>query len=194
MKIKTYSYFNIDIIHKIGIENGLTEKVLDNFKKSLDEIEFDLEVDETTGNCMITHVNNIELNYNDNKENLYIAYFDGASKPNPGLMKVGFLIKDFRGQTIIEGSKNMGRGTNNQSEYLALLEVVKQIIKLKIKNVQIKGDSQLVVNQINSKWKCNNLFLKGLNQQIQGLLTKIPNWSLEWVRRNQNKEADLLSN
>ncbi len=127
-------------------------------------------------------------------EDFHIAYFDGACKPNPGQMKIGFLIKDPNGKNIIEGTEKMGFGTNNQSEYLALLELSKQLVKLKINNVKMKGDSQLVVNQINCDWKCENLFLKRLNLQIQELLKEIPNWSLEWVRRDQNKEADLLSN
>lgn len=130
--------------------------------------------------------------YNLEKEK-YVAYFDGACKPNPGHMKIGFLIKDFNGNVIDKCSKNMGFGTNNQSEYSSMLELVKRIVELKIKDIKIMGDSQLVVNQINGSWKCSNSILSSLKQQVHKFLNKIPKWELKWVKREKNTEADSLS-
>ena len=51
----------------------------------------------------------------------YTAYFDGSAKPNPGMMKIGGLVKDETGTIKGEYSKELGHGTNNEAEYLSLI-------------------------------------------------------------------------
>lgn len=119
------------------------------------------------------------------------GWFDGSSKPNPGKMKIGgYIQKD--GKTIYEFSKDLGLGTNNQAEYLALMNLCTGITILGIKEIDIKGDSMLVVNQINQQWKCKDENIKRLRDKCLRLLDGV-RFNISHVPRNQNKTADSLT-
>jgi ribonuclease HI len=123
----------------------------------------------------------------------YTAFYDGSATPNPGIMRIGGYIQNGAGDTIWTLSKQLGQGTNNQAEYLALLEVTKKLNELNAKNVEIFGDSMLSVKQVNGEWKIKDNTLKNLCKMVKGNLAKIDNYSLCWVRRNENAMADRLS-
>jgi ribonuclease HI len=86
-----------------------------------------------------------------------IVYCDGGASNNPGRAGIGVLIR-FNHQ-VKEYAKEIGEATNNQAEYSALifaLEKIKHLFgKEKIKNLKIilNSDSELVVSQINNKYK-----------------------------------------
>ena len=122
----------------------------------------------------------------------YKAWFDGSSKPNPGIMTIGGYIVDDIGKTLYEFSSEIGEGTNNQAEYLAFINVVEKLREKGIKNVLIQGDSALVVNQVNRKWKTKNPNMKKLRNLALELLEGI-DWELTHVRREENTRADLLT-
>jgi len=120
------------------------------------------------------------------------AYFDGSATPNPGEINIGGCIKN--GDTnIFKFSKNMGRGTNSEAEYLALIEILGKIVSLKIQKVKIFGDSQLIVNQINGRYRIKQDNMKHLSRRAKALLSHIPEWKLSWIKRSKNREADALS-
>jgi ribonuclease HI len=122
----------------------------------------------------------------------YRAWFDGSAKPNPGEMTIGGYIIDENEKIIEKFSHVLGEGTNNRAEYLALVHLTAQIRILGIKDIDIKGDSNLVVQQVNGNWKCRDQYLKQLRDNILTSLRGV-NWTLEHVYRENNKEADLLT-
>lgn len=126
------------------------------------------------------------------KTGVFKAYFDGSATPNPGEINIGGYIKN--GSIVItKFSKNMGRGTNSEAEYLALIEVLGKIVSLHIQKVKIFGDSQLIVNQINGVYRIKQDNMKSLSKRAKALLSHIPEWKLLWIKRSKNKEADALS-
>lgn len=126
------------------------------------------------------------------KTGIFKAHFDGSATPNPGDINIGGYIEN--GDKIIyQFSKNMGHGTNSEAEYLALIELSTKIISLNIKKVEIFGDSQLVVNQINGKFQIKKDNMRNLAKRVRRRLSHIPDWKLTWVRRCSNKKADALS-
>ena len=122
----------------------------------------------------------------------YKGWFDGSAKPNPGIMKIGGYIEDKNGKVIERFSLELGEGTNNRAEYLALVHLSGLIRMLDIKDIDIKGDSNLVVQQINEKWKCKDPHLKHFKDAILFSLRGV-NWTLTHVYRENNKEADSLT-
>jgi Reverse transcriptase-like len=58
----------------------------------------------------------------------------------------------------------------------------------------IRGDSQLVINQINGKYKVKAVKIIALYQKVKSLLSKFKDIKIEWIPRDKNKEADKLSN
>ena len=130
-----------------------------------------------------------------------ILYTDGGSKGNPGPAAAGILICNDKGQIVKKYSQYLGDNlTNNQAEYEAVifgLNKIKLIFgKKKIKGLEIESrtDSELLVSQLNGKYKI-------LDSKIQPLFIKIWNLKLDFkkikfnhIPREKNKEADFLAN
>ena len=125
---------------------------------------------------------------------LYEGYFDGSATPNPGQMKIGGFVK--RVSDNIEVHKysiDLGYGTNNEAEYLSLIELCDKLENLGVKKINIYGDSQLVVNQVNGLWQARDKRMQGFKSNVLKLLSSVPDWTLQHVRRGMNMEADSLT-
>jgi ribonuclease HI len=121
-------------------------------------------------------------------------YSDGASRGNPGMAAIGAVIKDEKGKLISSLSKAIGRATNNQAEYYALITIMKEALKLGVSDVVIHADSELIVKQLNGKWKIKNRELLKLANEARGLLKRFNSYSLDQIPRELNREADNLAN
>jgi len=118
---------------------------------------------------------------------MYRGYFDGASKGNPGPAGAGIVIVNPEGRVIMEYSKELGIRTNNEAEYLALIELLQKALELGIRELEIMGDSQLVINHVFGNWNINMPHLYTLYNQATELLAR-------WIPREKNQLADSLSN
>jgi len=124
----------------------------------------------------------------------FIGYFDGSAIPNPGKMKIGGFLQDSSdGQIVISYSNELGNGTNNEAEYLSLIELLQSALSKGITKIFIRGDSKLVVKQVNGEWKCKKSTLIPLRDKCIELLSKFDQWTVEHVRREFNSEADNLT-
>ena len=127
-------------------------------------------------------------------ESNFIMNFDGCSKGNPGLAGVGAVIYCLDDE-IWSGSLFLGKNaTNNQSEYTGLIFGLQQAIDMKIKTLMVKGDSQLVINQMTGKYKCNSENIIELYKKAKELEKEFEKIYFVHVLRNLNKRADQLSN
>ena len=127
-------------------------------------------------------------------ESNFIMNFDGCSKGNPGLAGVGAVIYSLDDE-IWSGSLFLGKNaTNNQSEYTGLIFGLQQAIDMKIKTLMVKGDSQLVINQMTGKYKCNSENIIELYKKAKELENNFENIYFVHVLRHLNKRADELSN
>ena len=132
---------------------------------------------------------------NDNAVNAYeyILNFDGASRGNPGPAGIGAVIFH-NGKEIWASCQYIGTKTNNQSEYSALILGLKEALTRDIKCLQVYGDSQLVINQINGEYKVKNPCLQDLYKEVQDLQAHFESIVFTHVYREFNKRADQLSN
>ena len=119
---------------------------------------------------------------------------DGASLGNPGQAAIGATIKDEQGRLITSISQRIGKTTNNQAEYRALIAALKEAIRLGAKEVDISLDSQLVVRQINGEYRVKKAALKPLYQQVRQMLSLLEGFTITHIPRQQNREADNLAN
>ena len=122
-----------------------------------------------------------------------VIHADGAAEPNPGPAAIGATIKDEQGRLITTISQGIGRTTNNQAEYRAVIAALEKAIELGAQQVDIKLDSQLVVRQINGKYRVKNAALKPLYQQVKHLQSLLEGFTITHVPRQQNVEADNLA-
>ncbi|MFO7968318.1 MAG: ribonuclease HI [Archaeoglobaceae archaeon] len=125
-------------------------------------------------------------------------YFDGLCQPvNPGgVATYGYVIYQDR-KVVKRGHGVVGEGTgmtNNVAEYTALKKALEWVNSQGIKDkILIKGDSQLVINQLKGKWKVKSQTSKKFVPQIKKLL-KDREVELMWISREENVEADRLCN
>jgi len=123
-----------------------------------------------------------------------IIHADGASRGNPGPAAIGATIEGEAGQRLASISQRIGRATNNQAEYRALIVVLKEAIKLGTSEADIYLDSELVVRQVNGKYRVKNTALKPLYQEVKRLQGLLRGSVVSHIPRQQNTEADTLAN
>jgi ribonuclease HI len=126
---------------------------------------------------------------------LYTLNFDGSSKPNPGIMTSGYLIKDYYDDRVIFSETISGgaKGTSNEAEYIGLLTGIKKALELNVKHIKIIGDSELIIFQVTGKYKCKKPHLLKYRNEIQKLLKEFYTYDIQHVLRKHNKEADALT-
>ena len=123
-----------------------------------------------------------------------IIHADGGSRGNPGLAAIGATLKDERGKLVAAISQRIGRTTNNQAEYQALIAALKKALELGVTEVGIDLDSELVVIQVTGSYRVKNETLKPLYSEVKRLLGRLQAFKITHVPRAQNKEADKLAN
>jgi ribonuclease HI len=128
------------------------------------------------------------------KEDLYELFFDGSSRGNPGISACGYVIycnnNQYQSSSIFLG-QNL---TNNYTEYCGVLYGIQRAIQLKIKKITIKGDSLLVINQLNGIYKVKSNNLKNLYNSVKILLKSFDEVVFIYIPREQNTVADGLAN
>lgn len=120
-----------------------------------------------------------------------VAHIDGGSRPtNPGHAGIAVVIMLAGEQHIL--SRYIGRTSNNVAEFTALIVAIKYASFLRAQELEVVSDSRLVVEQTNGRWRCKSPDLKPLVMEARALLDRhFPSaWSLVWVGRDSNTEAD----
>jgi len=120
-------------------------------------------------------------------------YIDGASRGNPGESGAGIVIKDGKGRVFKRLRQYLGRATNNQAEYRALLLALKASRELG-QNIRIYSDSELLVKQLKGSYRVKSKGLKPYFDEVRGLLRDFSSWEIAHIPREQNMEADALAN
>jgi len=123
-----------------------------------------------------------------------IANIDGGARGNPGPAAYGAVMRDGKGEVIAELAEYLGMQTNNFAEYSGLLAALEYAVREKAASVKIFSDSELLVRQIQGRYKVNHPVLKELFQKAKSLITNFKYFSIEHVLRERNKEADRLVN
>lgn len=121
------------------------------------------------------------------------GYFDGASRGNPGEAGAGAFLMNEKGETVWETSRYLGKKTNNEAEYSALLLLLEAAARRGFRRLKVYGDSKLVVCQVSRQWKINLPHLRAMAQEAWRLMEGM-DVELEWIPRERNKQADALSN
>lgn len=127
-------------------------------------------------------------------------YTDGGSRGNPGPAAIGVVFCNEKGQTIKDYSQFLGKKTNNQIEYEAVIFALKKFKHVfgkkiaKTSEIELKSDSELLVKQLKGEYKV-------LDSKIQALFLTVWNLKLDFkkvkfklISREKNKQADRLAN
>ena len=123
-------------------------------------------------------------------------YFDGASRGNGtdhSMAGAGWHAKVF-GNTLLSGSLYLGNKTNNEAEYLALINGLEAVLGTDYTELKVYGDSLLVISQTKGTWKVKAVNLIPLHQTAKKLSSKFKSISFHHIDRSLNYEADALAN
>jgi ribonuclease HI len=124
---------------------------------------------------------------------MFYVFCDGASRKNPGLGGIGYVIYDPDMELMkAEGDFIGTEVTNNEAEYKSLLQALSTCILLGITKVHVKTDSLLVANQVNGTWECEKM--TELHAQVQGLKEHFKTFKISHIPREMNYVADRLAN
>lgn len=123
----------------------------------------------------------------------WVLYCDGASRGNPGEAGAGALLIDENGKEI-SLTRFLGKKTNNQAEYEALLLGLKELQKRGATEVEVKADSELLVRQLNGQYRVKHEGLVPLYKQAKDMLNSFTKTTIRHIPREENKKADRLSN
>ena len=118
--------------------------------------------------------------------------FDGGCNNNPGEGGSGCVIW-LNNQIYAKLGKYHKFTTNNEAEYFGLIIGLQYCIQHKLTDIEIYGDSLLVINQITKRWKCNADNLKPLLKQCLDLLQQLNIKSIKHIKRDQNVDADSIT-
>jgi ribonuclease HI len=121
-------------------------------------------------------------------------FTDGASRGNPGQAGAGAVLFADNGDELAAKSVYLGTCTNNVAEYKALLIGLEEALRHGCTDLQIALDSELIVRQIQGRYKVKNETLLELFTEVRKHLARFNKWSVAHVPRAQNARADQLAN
>ncbi len=122
------------------------------------------------------------------------AHCDGGARGNPGPAGFGAVITDAQGHPLAELSEFLGTRTNNYAEYSGLLAVLAWAIAHGYSRLMVVSDSELMVRQIQGRYKVNSPDLKPLWQEARNRIAQLEAFEIAHALRHKNKAADALSN
>jgi ribonuclease HI len=123
-----------------------------------------------------------------------VVNVDGGSRGNPGPAAIAAVVQDAGGGVLEESAEPIGRATNNVAEYRALLLGIERAAALGATELELVGDSELIVRQVEGRYKVKDATMKELHAQVRRALDGFEEWSIRHVRRELNSEADRLVN
>ncbi len=126
--------------------------------------------------------------------NKLIIHTDGGARGNPGPAAVGVVIQDSQGNILKEVGKYLGKATNNQAEYQAVILALEEAKKMQADQIDFYLDSELVVEQLNRRYKIKDQTLGSLFIKIWNLKSQFRQVNFFHIPREQNKRADAIVN
>jgi ribonuclease HI len=123
-----------------------------------------------------------------------VVNVDGGARGNPGPAAIGAVIQSPDGEVLEERRERIGTATNNVAEYRALLLGIERAAELGAAELELVGDSELIVRQVKGEYKVKDATLRELHGEVKRALRPFASWSIRHVRREQNAAADRLVN
>ena len=119
---------------------------------------------------------------------------DGGARGNPGPAAIGVVVRNDDGAIVEAVGETIGKTTNNVAEYKALLRGIELAAAHGATEVHLIGDSQLIVRQVEGRYKVKDATMKELHGEVKRALAPFASWSIRHVRREHNSDADRLVN
>jgi ribonuclease HI len=123
-----------------------------------------------------------------------MVHVDGGARGNPGPVAIAAVVRDEAGEVLTDRAEAIGVATNNVAEYRALLLGIGLAHELGASELELVGDSELIVKQVKGEYRVKDPTLRELNARVRAALQEFGGWSIRHVRREENADADALVN
>ena len=123
-----------------------------------------------------------------------VVNVDGGSRGNPGEAAAAAVVTTPDGEELTSRGERLGVATNNVAEYRAMLLGIQLARELGASEVDLVGDSELVVKQLTGEYKVKKRELQPLWMEVRAALRDFDDWTVRHVRREENAAADALVN
>jgi ribonuclease HI len=123
-----------------------------------------------------------------------IVNVDGGARGNPGPAAIGAVVQSADGEMLEERGERIGVATNNVAEYRALLLGIELAAAQGASEVELVGDSELIVRQVKGEYKVKDATMRRLHAEVKRALQPFEKWAIRHVKREHNAEADRLVN
>jgi ribonuclease HI len=123
-----------------------------------------------------------------------VVHVDGGARGNPGPAAIAAVVATPDGEVIERSGELIGEATNNVAEYRAMLLGIERARALGAREVELVGDSELIVRQLRGEYKVKDRNLAELHGRARAALAELEGWSVRNVPREQNAEADRIVN
>jgi ribonuclease HI len=121
-------------------------------------------------------------------------FTDGAARGNPGPAGAGAVIVSPTGQIVAKLGKYLGETTNNVAEYTGLILGLRRAKAMNVRELEVFADSELVVKQLSGEYQVKAEHLRPLYEEARALLAGFPEVEVRYIPREENQQADDMSN
>jgi ribonuclease HI len=122
-----------------------------------------------------------------------IIFTDGAADPNPGPASIGVVIKSERGKVVSRISQSIGKATNNEAEYQAVIAALEAALKLGITQVEVRSDSEWLVRQVNGQYRVKAAAIRPLYIGVKQRQMQFEKCTFVHIPRGQNEAHRLTA-
>jgi ribonuclease HI len=122
---------------------------------------------------------------------------DGGARGNPGPAAIGAVVLDATVHppaVLASVSERIGDTTNNVAEYQALIAGLEAALPFEPRSVRVRADSQLMIRQLEGRYRVKAVHLRPLYEQAMALLARFDDVDLGHIPREENADADALVN
>ena len=123
-----------------------------------------------------------------------IAHADGAARGNPGPAAYGLVLQTTAGRDLRLLAKRIGHATNNVAEYRGAIAAVEAALDLGATTLDLHLDSELIVRQLQGRYRVRNAALKLLHDRLRALTDQLDEFHIHHIARQRNARADALAN
>lgn len=121
-----------------------------------------------------------------------LIFVDGASSGNPGPSGIGIVMCEPDGRVVKRYGKHIGFATNNEAEYLSLMDALDEALKMGVEVITVYSDSELLVNQILGNYKTRKKRLKNYLQKLNEKINKFKVFTISHIKGEKNP-ADVIA-
>ena len=123
-----------------------------------------------------------------------LLYTDGGARGNPGPAAFAYVLEAEDGTILASHGETIGIATNNVAEYSGLVAGLRRALELRVPEVEVVSDSELLVKQMRGEYRVKNEALRGLSVEAARLAREVGKVEYRHVKRAHNELADRLVN